>query len=131
MNARTPRAALAAIAVLAAVALSACSPSTSGIPQSTGGQNAVGTWASDEEGQPQLVLGEDLTVTGSDGCNGITTTYRLDGGAVEFDDFMSTLKACPGVDTWLSAVKTASIDGETMTVRNRAGDEIGVLQRVS
>ena len=89
----------------------------------------TGTWRADSAGEPHLTLGDDLSVTGSDGCNAIVTTYALSNGVIEFTSFLSTLKACQGVDTWLSAVSAASVSGETMTVFNRAGDEIGVLHR--
>ena len=126
---RRSRVLLGAVAACAALMLSACSPSVGPAPQSTDDLSIAGTWVADGRGDPHLVLGEDLTVKGTDGCNGITTTYRLQGEVVEFENFMSTLKACPGVDTWLSAVKTATVDGEKMTVLNKAGDEIGVLHR--
>lgn len=120
---------LGAVAVFTALTLSACSPST--VPQSTGEPSVTGTWQSDSAGEPHLILSDDLTATGTDGCNGISTTYVVDEGVIEFKSFLSTQKACQGVDTWLSKVKTASVDGETMTVLNSAGEEIGVLHRAS
>lgn len=130
MKART-KAAYVVIAALSAFALSACGPTTAPIPQSTGEPQVTGTWKSDEAGEPQLVLDDDLAVTGSDGCNRIVTTYELTDGVVKFASSLSTLKACEGVDAWLSALKTAKIDGETMTVLNAAGEEIGTLHRAS
>lgn len=120
-----------ALAIGAAFTLSACTSASDLIPQSTGEPSVTGTWKSDDAGEPHLTLGDDLTVTGSDGCNGISTTYTIDGDIIEFKSFFSTLKGCQGIDTWLSAVSTASVNGDTMTVLNRAGGEIGVLHRAS
>lgn len=120
-----------AVAICTALTLSACNSGSDLIPQSTDEPGATGTWKSDDAGEPHLTLDEDLTVTGSDGCNAIATTYVLSGDVIEFKSFLSTLKACQGVDTWLSAVNTASINGDTMTVLDSAGEEIGVLHRTS
>ena len=46
-----------------------------------------------------------------------------------FENVASTLMACADVDTWLSALDTATIDGSTMTVFDESGDEIGTLER--
>lgn len=92
-------------------------------------EDVLGTWTSDETGQPSLELDEDGGVHGTDGCNRIVTTYRIDGDRVVFERFASTKMACQGVDPWLGGVREASVDGDTMTVKNGSGAEIGTLQR--
>jgi heat shock protein HslJ len=88
----------------------------------------VGTWGSTAKDQPHLTF-DDGKVTGTDGCNNIATTYTVDGDAIALKSFMSTMKACLGVDPWLGAVHTVEIDGDALIVRNSSGDQIGTLDR--
>lgn len=92
-------------------------------------ESVVGRWSSDEKGEPHLNFTEDGKVGGSDGCNGIGTTYEQDGSTVTLTRFATTLKACMGVDTWLREARHLEIDGETMTVMNGDHKEIGTLTR--
>lgn len=71
----------------------------------------------------------DGEVRGSDGCNGILGTYTTEGGHLTFSLGIGTLKACLGVDTWLRAIGSADIAGDTMTVFDRRGAQIGILTR--
>lgn len=89
----------------------------------------VGPWSSDERGNPRLEFAADGTVVGSDGCNGINTTYTVEGDRVVLEQFASTLKACQGVDDWLRGVREVTLDGETLLVMNDSGTEIGSLKR--
>jgi heat shock protein HslJ len=93
--------------------------------------SVVGTWGDTAANQPHLVLSDDGTVTGTDGCNGIATSFAVDGTSIEFESFMSTFKACSGVDTWLSAIHTAVVDGDEMIVSNAKGERIGTLARAA
>lgn len=88
-----------------------------------------GLWYSDEMGRPHLDLGADGSAIGSDGCNVIHSTYTREGSRVAVAPSLSTMKACVGVDTWLSKVATLDIEGREATVKNRAGETIGVLVR--
>ncbi|WP_166426851.1 META domain-containing protein [Labedella gwakjiensis] len=88
----------------------------------------VGTWGSSGKGQPNLVF-DDGKVTGTDGCNGISSTYTVADGAITVARFMSTQMACTGVDTWLRGIHSVEIDGDALVVRNSAGDQIGTLDR--
>lgn len=91
--------------------------------------HVIGSWTADTAGTPHLTFSADGAVHGSDGCNGISTTYRVVDEHVEIEQFMSTLKACQGVDGWLQGIRTAEIDGEQLVVMNAAGDRIGELSR--
>ncbi|SDO98266.1 META domain-containing protein [Microbacterium sp. ru370.1] len=79
-------------------------------------------------GDEHLVL-NDGEVRGSDGCNGILGSYSVDGDRLSFSLGISTLKACLGVDTWLRRIRSAEISGDTMTVFDRDGAQIGTLLR--
>lgn len=68
-------------------------------------------------------------LSGSDGCNGVGGWYAPDGETATIRRGLSTLKACPGVDTWLSKAASVRADGATLHVFDGAGAEIGVLTR--
>lgn len=43
----------------------------------------------------------------------------------------STMMFCEGVDTWLSQAHTGTVEGDTLTILNEQGDEIGTLERAA
>lgn len=88
-----------------------------------------GEWTSKEEGRPHLDFDGSGEVKGSDGCNGINTSYTIEGDHAVLEMFASTLMACEGVDDWLRRVHEVSVNGNTMTVKDDSGAEIGQLQR--
>lgn len=129
-------------AVCLALTLSACggaSANGSGTNEQSndGGESTmvtetiIGNWTADERGNPHLEFADDGTVVGSDGCNGINTTYTVEGDRVILEQFVSTLKACQGVDDWLRGVHEVAVDGDALVVKNDAGTEIGQLQRAT
>jgi heat shock protein HslJ len=120
--------ALAAVALLAGCAASGGSGSGE---TSSGGPNAaiVGQWGSSATGQPNLTFTDKGTVSGTDGCNRISTRYTLHGTTATLDHFVSTMMACEGVDTWLITVHTVSISGDKLLAKNAAGAQIGTLAK--
>ncbi|KTR81432.1 hypothetical protein NS354_12460 [Leucobacter chromiiresistens] len=91
--------------------------------------DVVGTWFSDEQGKPTLTFDDSGKVSGTDGCNGIGSTYAIDGDRVRIKSFVSTMMGCPGVDDWLRGVREVRLSGDELLVFNSSGDEIGTLQR--
>lgn len=89
----------------------------------------VGKWSSPEKGDPFLEFAEDGSLEGSDGCNAIVTTWKAEGDEITIDSFMSTQKACAGVDTWLSKASTATIEGNVMKIKDSNGKVIGGLEK--
>ncbi|MDN5790645.1 MAG: META domain-containing protein [Micrococcales bacterium] len=89
----------------------------------------VGSWGSEVQGQPNLTLAKDGTLSGSDGCNRLIGGWKQDGDAVTLTIVGTTKMMCTGVDTWLSKAASASIDGTTMTVEDTAGTTIGTLEK--
>ena len=75
------------------------------------------------------VLADGGTVTGSDGCNQLNGTWKVDGSEVEFGPFAATMMACEDVDTWLSGASSATVDGDEMTVLDENGKEVGTLKK--
>lgn len=93
------------------------------------GAQVLGAWGSTDPKQPYLEFSDDGTVTGTDGCNGIHSTYTVTEEGIEIEPFASTLKACKGVDGWLQGVHTVVPAGDVIEVFNAGGDQIGELDR--
>ena len=127
-------AALAA-AASAALLLAGCSGSTgsapSKSPSSTQKASAIaGVWGdSAKAAAPYFDFDDDGSVAGTDGCNRISGSWKLNGGTIELGELVSTRMACSGVDTWLSGASTATVSGKTMTVMDEKGTQIGTLAR--
>ncbi|RFA07753.1 hypothetical protein B7R21_15465 [Subtercola boreus] len=124
-------AALSGLAVVTLLAgCSSAAPSTGADGGASGTSiPIVGTWGDQSPRQPYLIFDDDSTVSGNDGCNSLGSTYELSGDTITFSRSTSTMMACIGVDSWLSALSTAVVDGDTMTVRNEKGDTIGTLSK--
>lgn len=93
----------------------------------------VGYWVEENiPTAPFLSISADRTFTGSDGCNRLTGTWRVDpADQVEFEDVASTRMACEGVDTPLAGLEVATISGDTMTVYAAGDAVIATLERSS
>lgn len=130
---------LVGLAILGAFALMGAACATGapgGAPTSSSDDDAVieklvGLWGEDSSGQPHLEFAADGTVHGSDGCNGITTTYSVNGDRVDLARFASTLKACPGVDDWMRGIRAVEVDGDVLVIKDASGAELGNLARAS
>ncbi|MFF2494093.1 META domain-containing protein [Agromyces sp. NPDC058064] len=98
-----------------------------------GSIDPTGTWGdADDAEAPSLTLEDGGSFSGTDGCNQLTGTWTVDeSDHVQFDDAASTMKACEGVDTWLSGLDQATIADDTMTVYGSDGAEIGTLHSSS
>lgn len=122
------------VATLLLAACSASSHSTSSdsvSPDSAVPDCVVGTWGDGVGDQPQLVISEDGTLGGTDGCNRLFGTWEYRGDTVSFGEVGSTMMACPDVDTWLAGFDSAWVDGDRLHVNDAAGIEIGILIRMS
>lgn len=88
-----------------------------------------GEWTSQEQGRPHLDFDGSGEVKGSDGCNGIMTSYTIEGDHAVLAEFAQTLMACEDVDDWLGRAHEVAVDGNTMTVKDSSGAIIGQLER--
>lgn len=128
-----------ALAAAAALALSGCVVVTPGAGAGAGGGSGpgggpdpIGSWGTvDSTGVPFLTFAEGGQFNGSDGCNTLSGMWELDGNTIDFENVATTLMACEGVDTWLSALDEATISGTTMTILNEADKVIGTLERAN
>lgn len=93
-----------------------------------------GKWGADQKGDPFLEFKTDETVIGTDGCNGINSTYTIEASTIHIEPWVTTAKGCTDIDTWLSGASTAEItdsneNADEMTVKDKDGEEIGTLIR--
>ena len=113
----------AAAAAVAALALTGCSGSAASV---------VGSWGNTaQENEPSLEFTDAGEVFGTDGCNRLTGSYTEDGGVVTFGQLASTMMFCEGVDTWLGQAATGKVSGDTLTISDESGTEIGKLERAA
>ena len=87
------------------------------------------TFASTEKGEPFLEFAQDGSYTGSDGCNGLGGTYQVDEDQLVLSPGMSTLIACPDIDTWVRNTKTVKLDGSSLVLFDKTGAELGTLEK--
>ncbi|WP_456824234.1 META domain-containing protein [Cellulomonas sp. P5_E12] len=114
------------------VVLAGCTSSGSGDDSGTAlsAKDVTGEW-SQPKSEPlvYLELIEAGTVSGSDGCNQLNGTWKIDGSTIEFGPFAATMMACDGVDTWLSGASSATVSGDVLTVLDDGGKKIGTLEK--
>lgn len=117
--------------LLASIALTGCGGSPGESPEDP--IDPSGTWGdTSDTGEPSLTLDDDGSLTGTDGCNTLSGSWRLESDdIVYFDSVASTRMACPDVDTWLEGLSQATISDSTMTITGSDGAEIGQLERSS
>ena len=136
----TRRIATGAVAVLAAVGLAGVPTATAApalpdnvtasLPESSlPSLQFAGRWVDvNPAGNGELTF-HNGRVSGTDGCNGIGSTYRVTGNRIRtahVKPFVSTLIACD--NQWLNGIKTIDHYGVVMVVRGQDGQVIGLLR---
>lgn len=123
---------IAALAAAAAV-LAGCasSPGDGSSPEPTVdvGEAALGTWRSTENPDVFMEFVEGGEYSGSDGCNGFGGTYTVEDDALLLEPGLSTLIACPDVDTWLNRSVRATVSGDVLETYDASGSRLGSLTR--
>ena len=113
-----------ALAAAVLIGLSACA-SPSG--------ELIGTWGDPEaQATPSLEFsGTEGSgdYSGTDGCNSVGGSFTVEDGSIDLGLMRSTLMFCEGVDTWLVQARTAELSGDTLTLFDESGAEIGALER--
>src|SRR4051812_43306817 len=99
------------LVALAGAALAACSSGGDSSGSERKSSDVTGEWAEpDSKPLVNLELVANGSVSGSDGCNQLNGTWKLDGSSIEFGPFAATMMACGDVDTWLSSATSATVD---------------------
>ncbi|MCS5734652.1 META domain-containing protein [Herbiconiux daphne] len=96
----------------------------------------TGTWSAGPlagtGAEAYLTLTDDFEVSGSDGCNSLAGTWSEgDDGTVVLSSMISTLIGCEGAEPWLTRAGSLTIEGDTATVLDASGTEIGTLTRTN
>ncbi|WP_456846155.1 META domain-containing protein [Cellulomonas sp. P5_C6] len=120
------------LAALAVALLGGCASSSddSGSAAPLSSKDVTGEWSQPKSAPlVYLQLIESGKVNGSDGCNQMNGTWKIDGSTIEFGPFAATMMACADVDTWLSSATSATVSGDEMTVLDDGGKTIGTLQK--
>lgn len=89
----------------------------------------AGRWVDLYPGGSGELTFDNGRVSGTDGCNGIGSTYTVTGNGIRtahVNPFISTMIACD--DQWLGGVKTIDHYGVVMVVRGQDGQIIGLLR---
>ena len=93
-------------------------------------EDFIGSWGvANTPGEPSLVVDADGSASGLDRCNFFSGTWGIDGVTLVFVNGLSTQVGCNDIDDWLARRATATVDGDTLTVFNEVGVEIGTLPR--
>lgn len=118
---------IAAAALLTGCGQNGATVESSQQPTTQEPRSIVGTWGSDEKGHPHLTFTADGRVEGTDGCNGIFTSYEKTDEGAKLGMYASTRRACVGVDSWLKDVTRVELGGDQLTAYS--GDKkLGTLE---
>ncbi|MYM20387.1 META domain-containing protein [Brevibacterium sp. 5221] len=118
---------IAAAALLSGCGENGATVESSQQPTTEAPRSILGTWGSDEKGHPHLTFNADGSVEGTDGCNGIHTTFTKTDGGAELKPYMTTLRACVGVNSWLRNPRRAVLDGDELILFNAKAEKLGAL----
>lgn len=87
----------------------------------------TGTWV-DPHGDGYLAFDGEGGITGSDACNGISTTYDVHGQSATVAPFPTTMMACgEGWSPWLLSVETVEHRGDSLAVVDSRSEQVGTL----
>ncbi len=94
-------------------------------------ESIIGVWGDPSaQGKTSLEFTEDGRYSGTDGCNRVGGSWEAESERALLGPMVSTMMACEGVDTWLIDPDTATVSGDTLVIADKAGNELGTLDRV-
>jgi putative lipoprotein len=100
--------------VLVILALAGCADAPAQkapMDESIAGTKWVMDVAREPDQKPRLEFAADGRVTGYSGCNMVSGTWKLEGGAVRLGPLISTKRACPGEGDTLERRFLQSVSG--------------------
>ncbi|WP_291480322.1 META domain-containing protein [Corynebacterium sp.] len=89
----------------------------------------TGTWVDADPAGAAEVTFDQGRISGTDGCNGVGSSYTVEGNVADVDPFISTLMACTGAwSPWLQGMSTVHHYGAVLVVHGEDGAVLGVLR---
>ncbi|WP_255372703.1 META domain-containing protein [Corynebacterium sp. CNJ-954] len=89
----------------------------------------TGTWVDANPTGGAKVTFDHGRISGTDGCNGVGSSYTVNGNVADVDPFLSTMMACTGPwSQWLQGVSTIHHYGAVLVVHGDDGGVLGVLR---
>lgn len=89
----------------------------------------TGTWVDANPTGGAKVTFDHGRISGTDGCNGVGSSYTVNGNVADVDPFLSTMMACTGPwSQWLQGVSTIHHYGAVLVVHGDDGGILGVLR---
>jgi heat shock protein HslJ len=108
------------------LALAACTPgednANGGLAFTEWTVTSIAGTATLPDARPQLSFAPDGTLTGTDGCNQISATFRTDGSSIQVSQTSSTQRACEPAVTAQAQAFTAALTGATEWRETETGE---------
>lgn len=92
-------------------------------------QEVIGRWVAEKNDRAFLEFQEDGTLRGSDGANALATSWTLESEGITIKPSLTTLKAAPGMITWVPKARWVSPDGDRLRLFDAADNHLGDLHR--
>jgi len=126
MSSHPYRALSLVLALAASAALAACAPGGADAPLE---ERILGQWGDDGGSSPWLRFDADGTLTGSDGCNRMGGSWKVEDGRVQTPGVFSTKMWCEDYAEWLGDLASLEVDGDELIVFDADRERLGTLSR--
>ena len=92
-------------------------------------QELIGRWIAETNERAFLEFSEDGSLRGSDGANSLVTSWSAEPEGLMIKSSMMTLKAAPGMITWVPKARRVEPDGDRLQLFDAADNHLGNLHR--
>ncbi len=92
-------------------------------------QELIGRWTAETNDRAFLEFAEDGSLRGSDGANNLVTTWSAEPEGLIIKPSLMTLKAAPGMLTWVPKARRVELDGDRLRLFDAADNHLGDLHR--
>lgn len=92
-------------------------------------QELIGRWTAETNERAYLEFSENGSLRGSDGANNLVTSWSIEPEGFMIKSSLMTLKAAPGMVTWVPKARRVEPVGDHLRVFDAAGNHLGDLHR--
>ncbi|WGP07614.1 META domain-containing protein [Bacillus subtilis] len=92
-------------------------------------QEIIGRWSAETNERAFLEFSEDGSLRGSDGANNLVTSWSAEPEGFMIKSSMMTLKAAPGMVSWVPRARRVEPDGDRLQLFDAADNHLGDLHR--